>query len=261
MKRLTYFERSKHCTNPTAKKLLELMEEKQTNLAFNPDVTTKKEFLKLIDQVGPEICLLKTHIDIIEDFDWDLIEQMEKLAKKHRFIIFEDRKFADIGNTALHQYQGGMYKISKWADIVNAHIIPGPGIIDGLKSIGLPNSRGLLLLAEMSSSGNLATGNYTQTAIEWAKKHRDFVIGFICQQKLTEDPEFLHLTPGVKRCASSDALGQQYNTPNKVIRESKSDIIIVGRGIFQAKNPAEEARIYRQEGWDAYQDVLQNQSK
>jgi uridine monophosphate synthetase len=253
---ITYSQRADSCLNPTGHKLLRLMDAKQSNLALAADCTSKKQLLEMADLLGPEICVLKTHIDILEDFTPDLPHQLQMFAEKHDFLIFEDRKFADIGHTVQRQYRDGIYRISDWADIINAHIVPGPGIIEGLKTIGLPKGRGLLLLAEMSPKETLAKGAYTEQAVAWALEHAEFVIGFICLHQLTDSPAFIHMTPGVQLQPGSDHLGQNYLTPHKVIAELGSDIIIVGRGICAASDPLLEAKRYRQAAWSAYQSRL-----
>lgn len=238
-------ERAELCSNPTAKRLFKVMHEKETRLAVAVDTVHAEELLHFAELLGPEICVLKTHIDILHDFTPTLIQKLKVLAEKHQFILFEDRKFADIGNTVKQQYGEGIYKIADWSPITNAHIIPGPGIIAGLRDVGLPRGHGLLLLAEMSSAGSLACGDYTQKAVEMAYAHSDFVIGFICQHKLTDRPEFIHMTPGVHLASEGDSLGQQYLTPQVAIHERGSDIIIVGRGITESEDPVSTARRYR----------------
>lgn len=125
----TFGARVKNFTNPAAIRLLQLMERKRTNLSVSPDVTKKADLLSLADALGPYICVLKvtwrlcyhsffdeidadiwdfggtaarnqqTHIDVLEDFDETVAPALTELAKKHDFVIFEDRKFADIGNS------------------------------------------------------------------------------------------------------------------------------------------------------------------
>ncbi len=248
---MKYSERAETTTNPAAKELFQLMDEKQTNLAVAADVMTADELLSLVQAVGDEICVLKTHIDVVEDYSQELVESLLELKEKHNFLIFEDRKFADIGNTVKMQYSAGVYHIADWADITNAHVVPGPGIIEGLQEVGLEKGRGLLLLAEMSSEGNLATDDYTATAVKWAQEYDEFVIGFIGMKKLVDDPKFITMTPGVKIGGGGDALKQQYNTPEKAI-SGGSDIIIVGRGIYGADDQKAAAQEYRAAAWEAY---------
>ncbi|MES2997813.1 MAG: orotidine-5'-phosphate decarboxylase [Pseudomonadota bacterium] len=252
IKKIPFDDRIRYCVNPSAERLCEIISNKQSNLCLSADVTNSQALLTLADQIGSEICLLKTHVDILSDFDVNFITQLKALSKKHQFLLFEDRKFADIGNTVKQQYAGGLYHIAEWADITNAHTVPGPGIIQGLQEIGLAKQRGLLLLAEMSSIGSLAQGNYTQASIKMAKDYPEFVIGFISQGQLTENPGLIHMTPGVQWSHSDDSLGQHYISPEQAILKNRTDIIIVGRGIYHAKDPLAEARRYRKSAWNAY---------
>ncbi|KAF2231436.1 Orotidine 5'-phosphate decarboxylase [Viridothelium virens] len=335
-------------TNPLTAYLFRLMVIKRSNLCVSADVTTTNQLLELAEEVGDSIVLLKTHADIISDFAERTIRGLRDIAARKHFIVFEDRKFGDIGSTVQKQYVGGPLSIVRWAPIVNAHIFPGPAIITALKeaaehalsgynaavsteisadeleahnyphdspiasassssssdphsaNTGYPGAatssstasastaaparptpnrvpsenvgesvssaierlgspplgRALLLLAQMSSEGNLLTGEYTQRCAQMARGHREFVMGFIAQESLNREPadNFITLTPGVSLVGKGDGLGQQYNGPDKVIKDAGSDVIIVGRGILIAEDRAEEAEKYRAAGWRAYEE-------
>lgn len=141
----------------------------------------------------------------------------------------------------------------------------------GLSSVGLPLGRGLLLLAEMSTKGSLAVGKYTEEAVKMARRHRDFVIGFIAQTRMdgvgaepgddVSGEDFLVLTPGIGLEAKGDSMGQQYRTPHEAVYESGCDIIIVGRGIYGTDPKAidtitRQAERYMAAGWAAYLERL-----
>ena len=252
----TFAVRAENIQCGVGAKLLRLMEEKRTNLAVAADVTSESELLRLADAVGSFICMLKTHADIISDWNAQSGVRLRDIARRHNFLIFEDRKFADIGNTVQNQLAGGVHRIVEWADIINAHAVPGAGIVKGLKKAVDASGRdvGLVLLAEMSSKGNLASEltGYKEKTVEIAVENKDFVFGFISMRDIA-GADFVHLTPGVKIGEEGDALGQQYNTPEKVVGENGSDVIIVGRGIYASDNPSAAAEKYRDAGWAAYQ--------
>lgn len=259
MSNATYQQRAASHPSPVASKLLNLMQEKKSNLCASLDVNTTAELLKLVDTLGPYICLLKTHIDIISDFTMEgTVKPLKELARKHNFLIFEDRKFADIGNTVKLQYSSGVYRIAEWADITNAHGVTGSGIVTGLKQAAEETTtepRGLLMLAELSSKGSLAHGEYTRGTVDIAKTDKDFVIGFIAQRDMggrDEGFDWLIMTPGVGLDDKGDALGQQYRTVDEVV-STGSDVIIVGRGLFaKGRDPKVEGERYRKAGWEAY---------
>lgn len=244
--------------NPLTKKLRDLMIKKGSNLILSLDVSKQEKFFSILEAAAPEIVMLKTHVDIIENFTPAFIEKLQRLAEKHQFLIFEDRKFADIGNTVRKQYREGVYHIADWAEFVTVHVLPGEGILKGLFE-GIQN-RSSFILARMSSKGNLINETYTRKALEIGKRNIDVVSGFIGHGKDEDDIKryknklpagTLLLMPGVKLEAGTDALGQQYVTVEMAVRGG-ADCIIVGRGIYGAENPAEAARIFRQRAWKEY---------
>ncbi|KAI1412387.1 Orotidine 5'-phosphate decarboxylase [Hypoxylon sp. FL1857] len=362
----SFAERANNASHPLANYLLRLMELKKSNLCLSADVTSARELLTLADRIGPSIVVLKTHYDLVAGWDYHpqtgTGAKLGALARKHGFLIFEDRKFGDIGSTVQLQYTAGTARIIDWAHIVNVNMVPGKAAVTALQqaaarwrsrvnyevrtsvSVGTPVSdsfdengeevdeqstlapasaskdlppssyrgehnngrkgsivsittltqsfepvdsprfansiaegdelvyagieeppweRGLLILAQMSSEGNFMTREYTQACVEAAREHNDFVMGFISQETLNSQPTdaFISMTPGCQLPpegdeedgeVAGDGLGQQYNTPAKLVGLCGSDIIIVGRGILKAASPQVEAERYRRKAWKAY---------
>lgn len=58
------------------------------------------------------------------------------------------------------------------------------------------------------------------------------------------------------KTGSGDGLGQQYLTPEQVIKENQSDVIIVGRGILKAEDPVAAAQQYQEAGYKAYKSLF-----
>lgn len=236
-------QRAHEVKHPLAKKLLNLAVRKKTNLCLSLDVTQTDDFLKICEQLGPYIAMLKTHIDIIDDFSPRFIDQVKNLAAKHDFLLFEDRKFADIGNTAKFQYAHGIYHIASWADFVTVHALTGEPMIEALSQVGLPLNRGCFMLVQLSGQGNLLNSTYQQEAIAISRKHPEFVAGFIAQERFSDTQDFICCTPGINLVAKGDSNGQQYKTPLEAMAQG-SDILIVGRGLYQAQDPIKEAEKY-----------------
>jgi uridine monophosphate synthetase len=96
-----YEVRASSQTHPLARYLLQLMALKKTNLCVSADVGTTAALLAVAEQVGDSICMLKTHSDMIEDWNNETAWSLREVALRRGFITFEDRKFGDIGSMFL----------------------------------------------------------------------------------------------------------------------------------------------------------------
>ena len=244
---------------PMAKTFMEVACRKESLVCLAADKYTMAELFELLTAVGSSIAALKTHVDLIDDWNVEEWERFCKLAQDMDLLIFEDRKFADIGKISRRQ-MGGIYNIKQWSDLVTAHLISGPDIVDGLQAAWGDASRegGVLLLAQMSSRGNLLNPDYTSTVVEAGRSHPG-VFGFIGngsdansvrELRSMVGSEKMIWTPGVNIATGDGEMGQRYGDPYEAIIAG-SDCIIVGSGIHGAKDPAAAAAAYANASWKA----------
>jgi len=246
-------------TLPAAKSYMEVAFEKKTLVCLAADKYTMAELFELLDAVGPHIAALKTHVDLVDDWNKEEWGRFCERAKEMNLLIFEDRKFADIGKISQKQ-MGGIYNIQQWSDLVTAHMISGPDVVDGVQTAWAKASRtgGVLLLAQMSSRGNLLDEAYTETVVKAGKNHPG-VFGFIGNGSLPDSIRHLRKmvgeekmiwTPGVNIATGDGEMGQRYGDPYEAVL-SGSDCIIVGSGIHNSENPADAAAAYARASWKA----------
>eukprot|EP00088_Acartia_fossae_P069110 TRINITY_DN8938_c0_g1_i1.p1 TRINITY_DN8938_c0_g1~~TRINITY_DN8938_c0_g1_i1.p1 ORF type:complete len:477 (-),score=123.45 TRINITY_DN8938_c0_g1_i1:714-2144(-) len=254
---MSFKSRLQHTTNPVNKRLLEIMIKKESNLCVAVDKIKSADVLDLVEKVGKSVAVVKLHSDIVQDWSKQTQDELIRMSKENDFLLFEDRKLADIGNTVKHQSAS----ISEWADLLTVHGLPGPGLLQGVKDgcMSTGKTLGVLLVAEMSNAGNLFTSEFTQAVVNMGEKEEwaHTLSGFIAQSRVSQKPGMLQLTPGVHMAEASDKGDQRYTSPLQAVTEKGADLVIVGRGICADDSPGLKAEEYRQEAWKAYISTIQ----
>ena len=245
-------------TNTLTKKIFTIMETKKTNLCFSADIKNPDKLLSVLNLVADHICILKIHCDIICNFNESIIKKIVMLANSKKFVIFEDRKFCDIGSTFVEQYTGGTYNIKEWSDIITVNCLSGEGIIKTFSKVNKWKKKGLLLIYDMSTKPNLIDDSYKSSVINFTQKYRKDIVGIITQKRDAGDDTILYMTPGVNYSNKTDSLDQNYRTPEDAIIRDNCDIIIVGRGIYNSEDPKKTAEIYKFLAWNAYNMKIKN---
>ena len=89
--------RWENCANPLAHRIMEVATKKKSLVCLAADMESISDLIELITEVGPYIAALKTHVDMVKDFNRDDWKKLTELAASLDLLLFEDRKFADIG--------------------------------------------------------------------------------------------------------------------------------------------------------------------
>ena len=252
--------RSEKASNPIVRRYLQVATRKRSLLILAADRPTVAEIEALVRATGEHLVALKTHVDLVDDHDRQRWAGVCDLARAAGVLLFEDRKFADIGKIARDQ-MGGVYDIAGWSDMVTAHLISGPDIVDGLAEAWARRDRegAIVLLAQMSSRGNLLEADYTSRVVAEGVRRPERVAGYIgngsdptaiatLRARIGDDQ--LLITPGINLATGDGEIGQRYGDPAAAVGAG-SDGIIVGSGIHGADDPREAAAAHAAAAWGA----------
>ena len=213
-------------------KLMAIIKQKKSNLIVSLDLENPEILLDKLNLLSEHICGVKLHIDIINFSTYDknsFITNLKILSRDKNFLIIEDRKYADIPYISLQQYNNIAY-----ADIITIHGICGESLIEELNKKDI----GILLIHQLSTKNNLIDRIYSNKVRDIGLKYNN-IVGFISQEKVLSN--YLTFSPAINLDTNSDTMGQQYKSIN-----SRSDIFIVGRGIYEKDNIVETAKKYKE---------------
>lgn len=220
--------------NTITKKLIELIETKKTNLIVSLDLDSPTKILNILGKIGDHICAVKLHFDLMDFTIFPQIDfgfLLKHMADDKKFLIIEDRKYADIPFISLKQHE----PIKSYCDFVTVHGICGEDLINEFNKQNV----GVLLVHRMSTKDNLIDNTYSNKIKNIGLKY-DNVVGFVSQGKVA--PGYLTFTPGINLAIITDQMGQKYNTVDNV----DTDIFIVGRGIYESENILETTILYKE---------------
>jgi len=204
-------------------RLRELIIKKESILCFSADLDDKNRLIKILEDIGDKIVICKIHYDFYEDDNKELKNRLIELSIEKDFLLMEDRKFVDISYTVEKQYR----KYSKWIDLVT--------VMGNVNSEVVSKLSGVVLVTNMSNNNY----DYIDNVKEIANNYPERLVGLVTQYRINLNG-LINMTPGINK--ETKVVGDQnYRTVNNI----DTDIIIVGRGIYNSDNYTESANIYR----------------
>jgi orotate phosphoribosyltransferase len=217
-------------------KIAKIINEKKTALCLSLDIFDNwTRAVELLDEVGPYICMVKTHQDITKDFQPSIIMA---LAKKHNFLIMEDRKLIDVPKIAIRQLE----EIDTWAHCVTVMVNNYKDIKDHYSN---PNNIELIGVCEMNTQNSIPLINSTDPLPE-------NLFTIVSQSKYKNHPELFKITPGVVEEEEDVNDTGRYRKIEKAMFFDKNDVVIIGSNILNNQQPIEKTKSCSSLSWYFY---------
>lgn len=222
------------------------------------DFSTKEEVLDFLKQFDEPV-YVKIGMELTYACGLDIVREVKAMG--HR--IFLDLKLHDIPNTV----KGGMKNLARLGvDIVNCHCGGGIAMMKAAKEgilEGTPEGQqpakviGVTILTSTSKEAMNEEmgidGEVIDTVVHYAKNAKEAGLdGVVCSvheaRAIHEacGDDFLTVTPGIRLAGNSADDQKRIATP-EYAREQGCDMIVVGRSITKADNPAETYHMIEEE--------------
>lgn len=202
-------------------RLNRIIEKKNCRLCFSGDIEDKKDLIQTLREVGQYIVICKIHYDIYDD-DVDFVRELIQVSIEHDFMIMEDRKYVDISHIVKKQYR----KVKNWVDFVT--------VMPTINEDVLKTLSGVFIVANMSNN----VWDMTAESYYMAVSYRPHVVGFITQKRIQME-DMICMTPGI-----NNSLKKIEEQNYREVCNIDTDIIIVGRGIYENEDRVERAIYY-----------------
>ena len=217
------------------------------------DFSTREEVLNFLKQFDEPV-YVKIGMELTYACGLDIVREVKEMGHK----IFLDLKLHDIPNTV----KGGMKNLAALGvDIVNCHCGGGiammkaakEGILEGTPAGKEPAKLiGVTILTSTSKEAMNEemgiAGEVIDTVVHYAKNAKEAGLdGVVCsvhEAKAIHEAcgaDFLTVTPGIRLAGNSADDQKRIATPTYA-NEQGCDMIVVGRSITKAENPAETYR-------------------
>jgi uridine monophosphate synthetase len=204
-------------------KLNQLIEKKKSKLCFSADLDNKRQLIDILQSIGDKIVICKIHYDFYEDENQELKTKLIELSIEKDFLLMEDRKFVDISYTVEKQYR----KYAKWIDLIT--------VMGNVNTQVVSKLSGVVLVRNMSNNNY----DYIDRVKEIVDAYPKHITGIVTQYRIDLNG-LINMTPGINK--EKNKVGDQNY---RSVEEVDTDIVIVGRGIYESDNYKESAEHFR----------------
>ncbi|XRO75979.1 orotidine-5'-phosphate decarboxylase [Methanocaldococcus sp. 28A] len=201
------------------------------------DVLNKEDALKITKEIKDYVDAIKVGYPLVLSAGVGIIEEIKKICNKE---VICDFKVADIPST-----NEKIAKIAlKYADGIIVHGFVGEESVKAVQDVAKKLNKKVIMVTEMSHPGAVQfLQPIADKLAEMAKKLKvDAIVAPSTRpERLKEIKEIAELpviTPGV------GAQGGKVEDIINILDEN--DYVIVGRAIYQSKNPKEEAKKFKE---------------